>query len=128
MKKLHLFFVAFAISLLVACGGGTPSYDAAKCEQLKVKVDNKEDLTEDDYNTMVDQMVVIAKDLKAVSDQYKDDKEKQKELRKDEEFKKKAEYCIGFALYISMHQKDLPASTLKKMIDAKDDMEALKDM
>lgn len=128
MKKLHLFVMAFAISLLVACGGGTPSYDSAKCDQLKAKIDNKEALTEDDYNDMVDQMVVIAKDLKAVSDEVKDDKEKKKELLKDEEFKKKAENCIGFALYLSMHKKELPASTLKKMVDAKDDLDALKDM
>lgn len=127
MKKLHLFVMTIAISVLVACGGGTPSYDSAKCEQLKAKIENKEALTEDDYNDMVDQLVVIAKDLKAEYESVKDDKTKLMDIRNNDELKTKAGYVIGFGMQLSLHKNDLPASTLKKLLDVQEELKSIKD-
>lgn len=127
MKKLHLFIMTLATCVLMACSGGTPSYDSAKCEQLKAKIENKEALTEDDYNDMVDQLVVIAKDLKAEYESVKDDKAKLMDIRNNDELKTKAGYVIGFGMQLSLHKNDLPASTLKKLLDVQEELKSIKD-
>lgn len=104
------------LSLLVmgACSGSS-SYSVSKCEQLSEKAKSGEKLTESDYNEMIDQMAAAAKEIKRLSDETKGDSEKEKALKEDPEFRKMAEYAIGFGFYLSKESKNLSPDNVKRL-------------
>lgn len=125
MKKLSFILTLAVAIFLAACSGGA-SYNVAECDALKEKISNKQELTEGDYNQMIDQLVGAAKGLKAKKDACGGDLEKEKELRKDEELKSMAGYAIYFALYLESHKKDLTPDNLKKLEKANEELKEIK--
>lgn len=124
MKLVKFMFFAAVVILMAACGG-TSGYNAETCEQLKTKIDKHETLTDQDYNEMIDQTVAIIKDLDKQIKACGDDSEKMSELKKNEEYTKMAGYAIGFGLYMSFNEKDLPESVKEKLKKAEAELKGI---
>lgn len=119
--------VAFTMALLSACGGGVSGgYNQEKCEALKQKIENNQEMTEADYNVMIDQLGDLVKYLDKKNKEMGDDKEKAKEFGESAEAKQMLEYTLGFAMYLEQHKNDLSSSNLKKMVDLQEEMKKLK--
>ena len=123
MKVLNLFVAAVMMLSLAACSGG--GYSAEKCEQLKEKVQNREELSEGDYDDMIDQVVACAKAVKEKADAAKGNQEMEDQLRNDKEFTDMMGYALTFGFYLQSHQKDLSDSNLKKLEAAEADIRSL---
>ena len=124
MKKLSFLLCALFMIVLASCG--SKGYNPETCKELATKIDNHEQLTEKDYSTMIDQMVSAAKIVKEKTDKIGNDPEKMKEFENDPANKELAEYAMGFALYIGLHQQDLSPANVKKLMEAQKEMEKLK--
>ena len=118
--------VAVTLMALGACAGGSEGYDKEKCEELQQKIENKQEMTEADYNVMIDQLGALVKYIEKKDKEIGDDKEKAQEFGKSEESAKLFEYTIGFALYLEQHKNDLSSSNLKKMSKLEKEMKNLK--
>lgn len=126
MKKvfLSIFIAVTMVLVMVQCAGNT-SYNEAKCANLVEKIKANEELNDKDYNEMIDQVVGIAKTLKAKEDEYKDNPEKKAEFEKSEEFGKLIGYYIGFAFYLDSKENDLSPSNIEKLKDAEKEIKSL---
>lgn len=126
MKKFNLLLCTFIVLLAAACSGSN-AYDPKVCDELKTKIDNHEQLSEKDYGIMIDQMVAASKEVKKMRDKMGDDAAKGSEMLKDEAFQETATYAMGFAFYIGSHQNELSEANIKKLVKAKEELEALND-
>lgn len=124
MKAIKFLLCAIVMTALTACSGGN-SYNPATCEMLKNKIDNKEQLTEKDYNMMIDQMLAATVELKKQKEAAGDDPEKLKELKNSESTKEMMGYVLGFTFYIGSSEKDLSPENVKKLTELKKAMESL---
>lgn len=122
MKILRTMLACAVVLLLTACSGG---YSHSACEQLKEKMQNHEQLTESDYNTMVDQLVICAKTIKEKVDDAKGNQEKEDALRNDTEFTDMMGYCMIFGFYLDSHKKDLSEDNIKKVEEASQELKSL---
>lgn len=111
---MKFFAVALMFIGLTACSGSS-SFSPEKCQQLEEKIKANEELTESDYNEMIDQMGAAIEVLAEKDDQWKDDEQKQKEFIKSEEGKQVVGAIIGFGLYLDSHSKDLTPAHAKKL-------------
>ncbi|MDE6255239.1 MAG: hypothetical protein K2M39_03495 [Muribaculaceae bacterium] len=102
------------IFILSACSGGG-SYSSEKCAQLQEKVDGKQELTEDDYSEMINQLEGIVKILKEKDKEIGDDKEKKNEFSKSKEAKELVGYFFGFGFYLDGHGDQLSNSNKRKL-------------
>lgn len=127
MKRILLsFVVVFAmITMLVQCGGGSSSYNPATCQELKEKVSNNQELTENDYKQMIDQVVGIAKCLSEKQKEFANDPEKKKEYENTEEVKQMMEYYFSFAITLSAKRSELSPSLQEKMNEAEKEINSL---
>lgn len=124
MKYLQFVLVAVMMFAMSACSG-SKSYSPEKCQQLSELAKSGTELTSSDYNEMIDQLVAVAKILDEKKTEIGDDKAKLMEFMTSEEGGQLMEYAIGFAMYLEQHQKDLSADNLKKMVEAKEELEML---
>lgn len=125
MKKILSIVAVILIMGMAACGSSS-SYNPKVCEELKEKTEQKQTLSEGDINTMIDQVMAIAKTLKKEQDKFKDDPEKLKELKNDKEFQEMAIYAVGFVFYLSMHEKDLTPGNVKHLQEAQKYIDSIK--
>lgn len=107
-------FIGAGIFILSACSGGG-SYSPEKCAQLQEKVDGKQELTEDDYSEMINQLEGIVKILKEKDKEIGDDKEKKNEFSKSKEAKELVGYFFGFGFYLDGHGDQLSNSNKRKL-------------
>ena len=114
MKKL-LFFIAVFFAFVITSCGGSSGYNAETCAELKNKIDNKETLTEKDYDQMIDQTMAIAKFMEDKTKEFENDPEKLKEFKQEPQIKEMEGYAIGFVLYLSFHENELPEATKNKL-------------
>ena len=126
MKTFKLFLLSAMALLVASCSGGSTSYSPSECEQLSEKIKAKEDLTENDYNMMIDQMVAVVKLLDEKKTEIGDDQTKKDEFVKSDEGKNLIGYAIVFAFYLEAHKKDLSESNLKKMEEAQAELKDIK--
>lgn len=126
MKTFKLLLLSAMALLVASCSGGSASYSPTECEQLSEKIKAKEDLTENDYNMMIDQMVAVVKLLDEKKTEIGDDQTKKDEFVKSDEGKNLIGYAIGFAFYLEAHKKDLSESNLKKMEEAQAELKDIK--
>lgn len=124
MKAIKFLLCAIVMTALTACSGGN-SYNPETCEMLKNKINNKEQLTEKDYNMMIDQMLAATVELKKQKEAAADDPEKLKELKNSESTKEMMGYVLGFTFYIGSSEKDLSPENVKKLTELKKAMESL---
>lgn len=96
---------------MAACSSG--GYSAETCKELAEKVQKKETLTEDDYNTMIDQVVAISKEMKKVEGNAEDASARE-EIMKNPEFQEMVGYGIGFSFLLEGSKNKLPEGSLKK--------------
>lgn len=109
-----------------SCGGSGSAgadYNPATCEELQQKVENNEDLTSDDYNEMIDQMMGALRLLDRKVAEAGD--AAGKSLTDDPETLDMAKYAFGFAIYLGMHQNNLSVENLKKLKEAQLEIEKL---
>lgn len=127
MKRILMSFVmaAFLIIGMVQCSGGGSTYNPQKCEQLKEKISNNEEMSDQDYNEMIDQMVGMMKYLKNKETEFKENPEKMKEFEKSEEGYNMVGYLLGFGFYLESKKKDLSPEIQKKLEDAEAEVKAL---
>ena len=124
MKILKLLFCATIMLVMVSCGNS--GYSRVTCEELENKIKNNEELTEQDYNTMIDQTVAALKIVDKKTSDVKDNPEKLKEVLKDEDLQKMSQYALGFAIYLGLHEDQLSPQNLKKFEDAQKEIESLR--
>lgn len=123
MKKLKWIAVlAVIFAAAVACGG-KPEFNREVCDQLKAKIVANEQLTEADYNMMVDQLVAACDDIKSQTDAVKGDTAKEAALMDNREFVDKASIALGFAFYLEQHKGDLSDENRQKLDDAEGSLE-----
>lgn len=121
MKYLKLFFLAAMIFGLSACAG-SPSYSPEKCKALTEKIKNHEDLTESDYNEMIDQFGAAIKVLNDKREKIGDDKDAKDEFKNSEEAKELLGTVLGFGIYLSTHEKDLTPENQKRLAKLEEDV------
>lgn len=126
MKKISLFLCAVVAVFVIACSGGNTSYNPNTCKELVEKINNHEQLTEKDYDVMIDQLVAASKELKKKQDEVGNDPQKVAELIKEPEIAEMAQYAMGMAFYIGMHENELSPSNIEKMKKAKQEIDAMK--
>lgn len=124
MKIFRTLLMAIAVLALASCA--SQSYDKATCEALQTKIAAQEELSQDDYSNMMDQIVAIGKEVEKKQKEIGDDREKKLEYAKNEDTNKMLGYLIGFSYYIKMHEKDLDASNLKKLKECEEELNNLK--
>lgn len=123
MRYFRLLFCAALIAVMASCGSGkTEGYDASLCSDLAEKIDNNEQLTEEDYDDMITQMLAAAKELHDKKEAIEKDPEKLGEFQEDEGNANMWQYAFGFQMYLRMHQSELPASVVKKLQEAEKEM------
>lgn len=125
MKTTRILLAALLVIVLAACSGSS-GYSPEKCEQLKEKITNNQELTQDDYATMIDQVVDAAKQLKTTLDEAKGNQEKEDALRNDSKFTDMMGYTLGFSIYLSTHRKDLSPENIKKLVEAEQELKDYK--
>lgn len=125
-KKAFMTLVCTIALFVIGACSGTPSYDAAVCEQLKEKIESEEALTDQDYGTMIGQVEAAAREMKRLQDETEGDKEKEKALLDDPEFRAMMEYTIGFSLQLQKDAKKLSPDNVKKMAELGETMKSLK--
>lgn len=124
MKKVIISLASMFMMLLVACSGSS-SYNPETCSKLETMAREKQELTESDYNQMIDQMVAACKILAEKKTQIGDDKDAMREFRNSEEGKQLLTYSLGFAFYLESEKNNLPEGSLKKLAEAKTELEKL---
>lgn len=130
MRKLFRYlFLGAIIFIMASCAEKTDSaYNPQKCEELMAKIGNKEELSEADYNEMIDQLVagiqVIDEKKKEIGEE---NKEKQKEFILKKENQKMVENILGFVFYLESHKKDLSSENVEKLDQAYSDLQKLRD-
>lgn len=127
MKKIIFSIVIGAMLIVMAACGGGATYNPALCEQLKEKISNRETLSEQDYNDMIDQVVAMVKYVKEKEAEFKDNPEMKKEFEKSDEGKNILGYILGFGFCIESNKKDLTPANLKKFQAAEKELKALDD-
>lgn len=126
LAALLVIVLAAALATVSAACSGSSGYDPQKCEQLKEKITSHEELTQDDYATMIDQVVYATKQLKTTLDDAKGNQEKEDALRKDSKFTDMMGYTLGFSIYLSTHRKELSPENIKKLDEAEQELKDYK--
>lgn len=124
MKYLKLFFMAAMIFGLSACSGST-SYSPEKCKALSEKIKSGDELTESDYNEIIDQFGAAAKVMAEKQQAIGDDKDAKKEFQNSEEAKQLFETVLGFGIYLEAHRKDLTPANAKRLEKVSEEIKAL---
>lgn len=123
MKIFKTILFTALLFVLASCGGS--GYNAAKCEELAQKIANREQLTDQDYSEMIDQVQAIAKIMDKDSKKYGDDSAMKKEIENNPEYKEMASYAIGFVFVLSMNEKELSEENKAKLNKAEKDVKDL---
>lgn len=125
-KNLFLMFICmFTLLLVTACSGS--GYDKEVCEQLKNKIENEEELTDEDYSTMIDQVCAGMEEMKRIKKETEGDAEKEKALLDDKDFTDMVEYVIGFSMQLEKDAKKLSPENAKKVLEMGEKAKELKD-
>ncbi len=124
MKYLKLLFVAAMIFGLSACAGSA-GYSPEKCKALSEKVKSGEELTESDYNEMIDQLGAAVKVMKDNQEKYAGDKEAEAKYQDSDEAKDLVSTVLGFGIYLSTHKKDLTPANQKHLEEVSEQLKSL---
>ena len=108
MKKNRFYISVLAAALLcvASCGHSAPTYDAGLCQKLAEQIDRRQQLTQEDYSSMIQQNIAILQYLidknKAVAATPEADRpDEWSRLVHDEDYMERFGYLftIGSALY-----------------------------
>lgn len=113
MKTLKFVVAAMLVVIIAACS--TDKYDAAECERLTQKIDKKETLTEDEYETMLTQLIEATKFVKEKLDATKGSRDKEEELRDNQDFTKAVGHVIMFDFYLNKHRLQMSEESREKL-------------
>ena len=126
----HIQIFAFAAVLLVGalagCTGHSVKYDGAVCEDLAVKIERRDSLSQDDYRAMIGQNEAILQYLieqsKTIAEEPQDDRSRSwRQLLADPDYMERFGYM--FTLGSALYQADadgLLDKDNKKLYDALD--------
>lgn len=126
MKKIGLFICAVIAIALVACSGGSSSFNASICKELSDKIANNEEISEHEIDQMINQIVAINKVLEDKQKEAGDDAEKLIKLSQDETLKGMSGYSLVFTQYISSHLDNLSDSNKAHFEKAKKQLHLLR--
>lgn len=101
--KIRYFLILLFVAVLNACSN---SYDKDICQQLEMKIQQGDELTQEDYSSMIKQSKAIAFELKAIEAKTKDDEDAQREYADDPAFKEKIRYLMTFGFMLEMADLD----------------------
>lgn len=125
MKKILISLASICLMLLVACSGSSTSYNPETCAKIKTMVEENKELSESDYNQMIDQMVAACKLLSEKSKSLDADPQAAREFMTSDEGRDLLDYSMGFAIYLETNKAKLPEGCLKKLDEAKAELEKL---
>lgn len=125
MKCFILFGIAMALIVISGCSESS-SYNPQVCKNLQEKIENKEKLTEADYDTMITQLQGIAEKLNEEKAALGEDKDVQKKFA-ETEGREMFEYILGFGVYLSSHSNELTPANAKKFRKVSEEFDKLKE-
>ena len=125
MKIFKMIMAAVMMLALSSCGTGA-SYSPEKCNELKEKIMSHQELTDDDYSDMLNQMASMVKSISEQSKAAENDEAKRKELKSNPEFEEMAGNCIMFALTLEAKKDKLSDSNKKKLTEIEKEIDQIK--
>lgn len=117
MRKIFSYLCIAVVAIAFAACSGNASYNPKACADLEKKIQNKQEMSESDYNDMIDQMDAILEKISAKDEELKDDPEKLKEYANSEEVKDLLKYTFTFGIYLDSHEDQLSDANKKKLQD-----------
>lgn len=110
MKKISTFFAILVAMILVlpSCGGD-------KAAKVAEKINNKEEITQADYDVMIDYMTVATDELVKISDESKGDIKKM--MEESQKLDNKYPYTKEFGQALGESEGKLDEANRKKLED-----------
>ncbi|MDE6008284.1 MAG: hypothetical protein K2G90_03650 [Muribaculaceae bacterium] len=125
MKRFIKIFCILSLVWLAACSNGS-SYNQQECSSLVEKIKSNEELTEKDYDSMIDQFGSIVTWMAGEKKAVGGDEKAFKEALSSEEGKQKAEYMIYFGLQLEKDKDKLSASNVVRLAKYMKEMQEIK--
>ncbi|MBD5369822.1 MAG: hypothetical protein HDR80_01575 [Bacteroides sp.] len=125
MKNLIKILCIACVAFLAACSGGA-SYSPEKCQALVEKIKSHDQLTESDYNEMIDQFGALVSWMADEKKKAAGDDAVMKEALSSEEGKQKSEYIVYFGLELSEAKENLSASNVARLAKYMKEMNEVK--
>lgn len=111
--KLYKIILAFAVGLMMLTGCDAYSdYDAKLCDRLSEKISRNEELTQQDYSDMIEQLGYMDDEFHKMTDKLGDDPEAYKKLMSDERVASMLGYTATFS-YALAFTDDLDEANTK---------------
>lgn len=123
----RIFFITAIMCVMAACSNESSPYNPGKSERLKAMIESKENLSEGDYNEMIDQ---ILGGIQVINDKNKeigDNQNKKREFLMKDKNQKMVENILEFTFYLEQHRDELSPSTEKRMLEAQKELMKLRD-
>lgn len=106
VKILRTSLIAGVVAMVCSCSGDVARYDSELCEELAVKIERRDSLSQTDYREMIAQneaiLVYLIDQSKKISDEPADDRNGSwRSLLADPEYMERFSYMftLGSALY-----------------------------
>lgn len=118
MKTIR--FILIALVALIAASCSSTSYDAEKCKIILQKIENRDEITQEDYSTMIDQCKAIINTIHKKSKELGgDEKALTEAIISDTTLKEMALYGTNFSLFLEFNVADMDDSNKAKFEEFK---------